>query len=293
MTGDGDGAPDASRQYRAAGVEPVDVAGTVVPVRRFGTGPPLLLVHGFPLSGFTWRFLLPTLAGHLTCHVVDLPGLGDSRWTERTDFSFPGQGETLRRVADALGLGSYRVLAQDTGGTFARYLALGDPRVERLALINTEIPGHRPPWIPTYQRLMALPGAADLLGALTRSDAFVRSPMGFGGCFADPARLGGDFAAEFVEPIRRSRTRRDGVRRYLRGAQWDPVDALRTRHAELTIPVRLVWGVEDPTFPLDRAREMLDQLPDADLIEIDAARLLPHEERPDAVLDAVVGFLTD
>jgi haloalkane dehalogenase len=289
-------APDddvVARSYRAATTTLVDVEGTLVPVRRFGAGPPLVLVHGFPLSGFTWRFVVPALAADSTCHVVDLPGLGDSRVTDRTDFSFPGQGETLRRVVDAIGLGPYRVLAQDTGGTFARYLALGDPRVERLALINTEIPGHRPPWIPTYQRLMALPGAADVLGVLTRSDAFVRSSMGFGGCFCDPARLGGDFAAEFIEPIRRSRTRRDGIRRYLRGARWAPVDALRARHAELTIPVRLVWGVEDPTFPVHLAREMVAQFPDADLVEIAGAKLLPHEERPDAVLDAVAEFLTE
>lgn len=282
---------DAARAYRAVAATSVDLDGTVVPVRTFGAGPPLLLVHGFPLSGFTWRFLLPALAERLTCHVVDLPGLGDSRWTDRTDFTFPGQGETLRRVTDALGLGSYAVLAQDTGGTFARYLALGDPRVERLGLINTEMPGHRPPWIPTYQRLMALPGAAGSLGVLTRSRAYLRSPMGFGGCFCDSARIGGDFDAEFVDPIRRSRTRRDGIRRYLRGTQWAPVDALRERHAELAMPVRLVWGVEDPTFPVDLAREMVGQFPEADLVEIPGAKLLPHEEQPDGVLDSVAGFL--
>jgi hypothetical protein len=38
---------------------------------------------------------------------------------------------------------------------------------------------------------------------------------------------------------------------------------------------------------------MLGQLPEADLVEITRTRLLPHEERPDAVLDAIGGFLTD
>jgi haloalkane dehalogenase len=292
VTDRGETTPEGAR-YLAQPAEPVHVDGTIVPVRRFGTGPPLLLVHGFPLSGFTWRFLLPELARHRTCIAVDLPGLGDSHWTPATDFSFPGQGATLQRVADALGLDSYRVLAHDTGGTFARFLALGDTRVERLALINTEIPGHRPPWIPTYQRLMALPGSAAVLAALNRAPAFVRSGAGFGGCFVDRAHLGGEFHTEFVAPITRSVTRRAGIRAYLRGAQWGPVDAFRELHARLRIPVRLVWGVEDPTFAVGRAREMLRQLPDADLVEIARTRLLPHEERPDAVLDAIGGFLTD
>ncbi len=282
----------AGDRYLARPAELVDLDGTTVPVRRFGTGPPLLLVHGFPLSGFTWRFVIPVLARSMTCLAVDLPGLGDSRWTETTDFSFPGQGRTLHRVADALGLDTYSVLAQDTGGTFARFLALEDARVVRLALVNTEIPGHRPPWIPFYQRLMTLPGATALLGVLTRSPRFVRSPMGFGGCFVDPSRLDGEFHDQFVAPIVRSPVRRDGIRRYVLGARWQPVDDLRTLHEQITIPVRLVWGRQDPTFPLDRARPMLHQLPDADLVEIDRARLLPHEEQPDAVLDAVTDFLT-
>jgi pimeloyl-ACP methyl ester carboxylesterase len=139
---------------------------------------------------------------------------------------------------------------------------------------------------------MALPGTAAILGALTRSRAFVRSGMAFGGCFVDPARLDGEFHTEFVAPIAHSATRRDGIRRYLCGARWEPVDALAAGHARLDIPVRLVWGIEDPTFPVARAREMLGQLPRAELVEIAATRLLPHEERPAAVLDAVQSFLT-
>ncbi len=277
--------------YCAAPVERVDVDGTVVPVRRFGTGPALLFVHGFPLSGFTWRHVIPELAPSFTCLAVDLPGLGESQWTDRTDFSFPGQGTTLHRVADALGLDHYGVVAHNTGGTFARYLALGDERVRQLALINTEIPGHRPPWIPTYQALMRLPGSAEILGALTRSPRFVRSPMAFGGCFADPSHLGGEFRTEFIEPIINSAVRRDGIRRYLLGAQWAPVDDLRTRHAEITVPVRLIWGRDDPTFPLANARQMLHQFPHADLVEIADAKLLPHEERPDDVVRALREFM--
>ena len=277
----------AAEAYRAAEVVTVDTGSVRLPVRRLGRGPALLVVHGFPLSGFTWRFVVAALATRFTCVVPDLPGLGDSGWTDATDFSLPGQGRTLRAVADELDLGDYSVLAQDTGGTFARFLALEDPRVRHLVLVNTEIPGHRPPWIPTYQALMRLPGAAGMLGALVRSRDFVRSPAGFGGCFVDLRRLDGDFRAEFIDPIAHRAHRREGIRRYLLGTTWGPVDDLARRHAELEIPVRLVWGVQDPTFPIARAREMLGQFRNADLVEIDGARLLPHEERPVDVVRAV------
>jgi pimeloyl-ACP methyl ester carboxylesterase len=272
--------------------QPVDTGTARVPVRRFGDGPALLLVHGFPLSGFTWRKLLPELSARYTCYAMDLPGMGESRWTDATDFSFPGQGHTLKLLADRLGLARYSVLAQDTGGTFARCLALEDgARIEKLALINTEIPRHRPPWIPLYQFLMRVPGTLAAFRLLLQSRAFLRSPMGFGGCFNDMRLIEGEFHQHVVEPLVRSPLRRDGMRRYLLGAQWGPVDALERDHARITRPVCLIWGADDPTFPVALARRMVKQLPDAQLVEIPGARLLVHEEKPADVVGAVIEFL--
>src|SRR5258706_8707879 len=112
-----------TRSYLDVAPQMVDTGTARLPCRRFGSGPPLLLVHGFPLSGFTWRKVLPALAASHTCYVPDLPGMGDSEWTESTDFSFPGQGATLKALVDRLGLARYSVMAPDTGGTFARCLA--------------------------------------------------------------------------------------------------------------------------------------------------------------------------
>ena len=55
--------------------------------------------------------------------------------------------------------------------------------------------------------------------------------------------------------------------------------------------VQLVWGADDPTFPVEYARRMVRQLPDARLVEIPGGRLLVHEEKPADVARAVLGFL--
>ena len=282
----------AAQFFFDAPAQTIDTGTARLPYRRFGSGPALLLVHGFPLSGFTWRKLLPELSKHYTCYALDLPGMGESEWTTATDFSFPGQGRTLKAFVDRLGLDRYSVLAQDTGGTFARYLAIEDAaRVAKLALINTEIPNHRPPWIPLYQFLMRSSLTPTLFGLLSRSDLFLRSPMGFGGCFNDMRSIEGDFREHAIEPLIRSRQRREGMRRYLLGAQWEPVDALAHDHMRIKMPVNLIWGVDDPTFPVDLARSMVQQFPDARLTEIRGGRLLVHEEKPVEVARAVVDFL--
>jgi len=281
-----------ARFYFDAAPHRIDTGTARLPCRRYGNGPDLLLVHGFPLSGFTWRKLLPELATRFTCWVPDLPGLGESEWTDVTDFSFPGQGRTLKALVDRLGLARYSVIAQNTGGTFARYLALEDlGRVEKLVLVNTEMPGHRPPWIPFYQFLMRLPGTLSAFGVLLRSRLFLRSGMGFGGCFSDLDLIEGEFDEYVVQPLLRSRRRMEGISAYLRGAAWGPVDALATEHGRLAMPVQLVWGADDPTFPVALARQMATQFPNARIVEIPGARLLVHEEKPADVARAALAFL--
>jgi haloalkane dehalogenase len=279
----------ATQFYFDAPVQWAETRGAKIAYRQFGTGPALLLVHGFPLSGFTWRKVLPELSKHFTCYALDLPGMGETQWGDSVDFSFRGQANTLKAFVDRIGLSSYFVIAQDTGGTFARLLALADPRVKKLAIVNTEVPNHRPPWIPLYQGLLALPGTLASFKLLLQSRLYLRSSMAFGGCFTDLSLIDGDFHANVVAPLVASRDRLDGMGRYLRGLRdWRPMDALAQDHARIAIPVRLVWGADDPTFPIQYARNMVKQFPNAQLTEIPRGKLLVHEEMPDAVARAAL-----
>jgi haloalkane dehalogenase len=284
---------DENGLYRSATVEKIDTGDAVLALRRYGSGPPLLLVHGFPLHGYTWRKLLPELSRHHTCLVVDLAGMGEASWNAASDMSWQGHAHRLKRLADHLQLRQYDVMAQDTGASIARYLALEDgARVRRLILINTEIPGHRPPWIRPYQWLARhVPGAAVGFRLLMRWGWFLRSPMGYGGCFCDLGLIEGgfrrEFAARYVESAAATRT----MLRYLAGFYWDSVDALRQRHAELGMPVLLLWGEDDPTFPVALAREMAKQIPHSRFVAVPGAKLLVQEEKPEQVTRAALEFL--
>jgi pimeloyl-ACP methyl ester carboxylesterase len=255
----------------------------------------VLFVHGFPVHGATWRWLLPRLAERFRCVVVDLPGLGDSAWSDATDFTFPGHARRVAELAARLELDAFALVAQDTGATIARHVALqAGGRVTRLALINTEIPGHRPPWIPLYQWLARLPAAAANFRLLLQSPRFLRSGMGFREFYTDrrlleePGRL-----APYLGPLLASPARMQGMLRYLAGLRWDAVDALARRHAEIAAPVLFLWGEDDRTFPVERAEPMARQLGGPTrFVRIPRASLMPHEERPDAVLEPLLPFLT-
>jgi haloalkane dehalogenase len=270
----------------------IDTGTARIPYRVYGSGEPVLLIHGWPFWGFGYRKILPKLAEKYTCYVIDLPGAGSSEWDASNDFSFHGHADNVKRLLDKLGLSSYRIVAHDTGATVARRLAIIDPeRARQLVLINTEIPHHRPPLVPLLQKVFALPGANLTFRLLLKSRRFRRSGMGFGGCFVDMNLIDGDFHQHLVLPLCQSPQRMAGQILYARGIDWAQLDALAEGHRQIKGSVLLLWGDRDPFFPIADARPMVAQFADCrGLIPISDCRLLPHEEKPEVVTQHILEF---
>jgi haloalkane dehalogenase len=252
----------------------------------------VLFIHGWPLSGFTWRKILPQLAAKYAFYVIDLAGAGDSQWDPSNDFSFHGHADHLKRLIDSLGLKGYRIVAHDTGATVARRLAIIDrDRAQHLALIDTEIPNHRPPLVPMLQKVLALPGSNLSFRLLLRSRRFLRSNMGFRGCFVDLDLIDGDFHDQLIAPLAASPQRMEGQILYARGIRWEQLDALAEGHRLIKGPVLLLWGERDPFFPIEEARRMIPQFSDCrGLITLPGCKLLPHEEKPELVAGHILEF---
>jgi pimeloyl-ACP methyl ester carboxylesterase len=286
----------ATTDLRAAFQTPptsfVDVGHSRLAHRRFGRGPDVVFVHGWPLTSATFRAVVPRLADRYTCHLLDLPGTGDTVWSDATPISFEAHADTLRRAADRLGLSRYAVIAHDSGGLVARMLAAEDRRVAGLLLGDTEVPDHTPWQVVAYVMLGRLPGGRALLQALLGSAWLRRSPLGFGGCFRDPRRLEGEFHELFVAPLLSSRERAAGQMRLLSAVSGDAVRHLSALHARIDVPVRLVWGEDDPFFPVARARAMVPEFAGpTELVVLPGLRLFAHEEDPAAFAREAVTLL--
>src|SRR5690349_14358732 len=117
--------------FDAFEVRHVDTPRGVVCARVGGSGPPLLLLHGFPQTGLMWWPVADRLAERFTVVAADLPGYGDSfRPPVSSDHSSHGKralAADLVATMGALGFGSFAVAGHDRGGRVAYRMALDHP----------------------------------------------------------------------------------------------------------------------------------------------------------------------
>ena len=280
----------ASDLFRSEPDRYLDVGAGEVAYRRVGSGPDVLFVHGWPVSGATFRLLLPHLVDHVTCHVIDFPSAGSSRFDANTPLSIDGHIASVRRVVDLLELDSVAAVGHDSGGLIARYALAGDSRLRSMGLIDTEHPN--PGWrFSSFIAAKNLPGFAASFGWVAGKPTLRRFPLILGGVFEDSSLLEGEFDEFFLQPIHRNKTTRDAAIRLLESFDMAKVHGLAAVHAKIDVPVKLVWGGKDPFFPVDRARAMVATFPNATIDVIPDAGLFSHEERPAEVAAALLATL--
>lgn len=176
-------------------------------IRRYGSGSPLLMVHGFPRTSLMWRHMAPHFASNHTVICVDLRGYGRSGVPASADDHHPyskrSMAKELVAVMDKLGFDKFDLVGHDRGGRVSYRLALDYPeKVQRLAVFDvvpiSEGWGHADekfaktywPWILLSQKA-PLPEKY-LLGA---PDAVFDNPFGQGS-------FGPEIKTEYIDTYR-------------------------------------------------------------------------------------------
>jgi haloalkane dehalogenase len=260
----------------------VELDGFRVHYVDVGEGAPVVLVHGSPLSSFSFRHQIAALCSRFRVIAPDLPGFGQSdKPAEGAPFQL--QAEVLRGFLEHLGLDSFRLLLHDWGGPIGA-AAVADrlDEVQQLVLVNTTLRGDFQP--PLYWRPFIAPGIADLL--VVRLNLFSMGlPLMMRAARAQSVR---DHYKRALKGIGTRRTilaleRLEGYAEIMERAEV----AVRT----LSIPTLLLWGHPDEYFRRRELAWLKDVFPHADVYEIPHGGHFPQEDAPEVMSEALMAFL--
>jgi pimeloyl-ACP methyl ester carboxylesterase len=292
---DGQGVPSALRAIgtrSGAGRDETEAAmrittddGVGLEVERTGSGPPLVLVHGFYGAKEDFADHVDRLGEHATVVSFDLRGHGESDKAEdAAAYSLDRMAADVLAVADALGLATFRLLGHSMGGMVARRVVLAHPdRVAALALMNTS-PGRPDGMDPEMMELGAQIALSDGMDELRRvMDAFgpLRTPADDRVRAERPGYIEyGDEKWMATPPIAWATIVREMA------TQPDQLEEMRA----IGCPTLVIVGEQDTPF-FEPSRQMGAVIPHAQLDVIPDAGHSPQFENPGAWFAAVAGFL--
>ena len=276
----------------------IDVGGLRLHCVEAGTGPLVVLLHGFPEFWYAWRHQIPALAdaGYRVV-APDLRGYNTSDKPSRVRDYRPRV--LVQDVADlivALGAGSAAVAGHDWGGGLAWLLAMQHPkRVERLVLLNAPHPvrflkGLRSPrqlrrsW---YILAFQLPWLPERLVA-------ARDFQALRWIFRHQPTRPGAFTAQDIDRYVVAAAQPDALRaaiHYYRAAFR--ANPLAQAHGlrRVDIPTLIIWGDQDRSLGRELAEPDRAWVPDVRVERIAEASHWVQADDPEQVNQLMVDFL--
>lgn len=243
--------------------------------RRYGSGPTLVMQHGFVGGGGYFAPQAVRLARFFDVICPDLPGFAGSA-SLRADMTVPGLSHCLTALLDALGVGRFSLLGHSLGGAVALQTALDKPeRIDKLVLYGTGSTGRLPERFETFEDTLASI-RSDGIRAVAKRIAktwFVeeaRAPM-YDFCVAAAGTPDDGAAIEVLENIQ----------------SWDVTGRL----GELDMPVLIVCGDRDRSYGLEDTLAMKRRIAGSQLCVIPNCAHAAHLESPELFTDALTDFL--
>lgn len=266
----------------------IDMGGYRMHYVDIGEGEPVVLVHGFADSTYCWHENLDALGGAgFRLILVDLPGLGQSEIPpESVSPSIDWLSGEVLRLADHLGLKKFSVAGNSMGGGISLFLALNHPeRVKRAVPIDPACYRQRH---SALLSLLSTPVVGDasvhLMGRWTVATSLKQ-------VYFDDEKVTGTLIGEYARPIAKP-----GYKQYLARlirAYFSPAyDDMIARYGEMKVPVLIVWGDHDAWVPSELAGRLYQDVPGSELLMVENAGHLPHQERPEIVNPRLVSFLS-
>lgn len=264
------------------------IDGARLHVETAGTGPALVLLHGFTGSAESWRGHTEVFAARYTTVVPDLLGHGASEAPpDPRRYAVAHAVEDVIGIMDRLAIRRAALLGYSMGGRVALATAIAAPERVVALVLESASPGLRghEARLARAARDAALADAIERDGLPAFVDRWEREAI-----FATQENLPG----EVREALRAQRLQQDptGLANSLRGFGQGVMPPLHDFLPGVAAPTLIVAGALDPRY-VEIGEAMRDAMPRARLVVVPRAGHAVHLEQPEAFRHVVLEFLRE
>lgn len=257
----------------------------------YGSGDPILCLHGLGASIFSWRHFIAPFSQSNRLILVDLKGCGKSPKPGDTHYSVEEHADEVYKLILAENLTKLTLVGNSLGGGIALLLAIRlceqEPgRLSKLILIDSA--GDKR-YLPTHLRLVR-----SILGAplVYLAPSKLAAKMTLRMCYYDKKKATKEQVEAYASPMA-SRGGRHALLQTCRQCIPPNADELLAKVSTITVPTFILWGRQDRVIPL-RVGELLHQaIPNSTLEIIEQCGHIPQEEKPIETIALISKFLAN
>jgi len=262
-----------------------EVDGVRIHYQDKGNGTPLVLIHGYTSSVYSWKDVFELLSQNFRVIAIDLKGFGFSGKPDG-DYSRRAQAVLVSHLLEQLHIEHAWICGNSMGGEVALNLALVNPgRVSGLILIDSNgvhVQGSSS-LAPSY---LLIPGLGRILTALAlRSDKLVR--QGLEKSFYDDTKVTGGRVAAYYRPLQTRGGQLAALRARTQAGQF-PVEP---ELGKIFWPTLILWGAQDELIPVEAGHKLNSLIRNSKLVIFDNCGHLPQEEMPARTVDEINKFI--
>jgi pimeloyl-ACP methyl ester carboxylesterase len=256
-----------------------------------GTGQPLLLIHGFGASSYSWRAVRAELARSHSVIAIDLKGFGRSDKPLDDDYAAHDQAKLLMQLLDIRGLKEVSIAGHSFGGGVALTLALElnrkhPGRLKKLILVDSiAYEQGLPPAFHVLRTPLVGPASAAIVPPVVQSTAALVL------AYKDSAKITQEAIDAYARPMREAGNRHALVRTAEKILP-EYVNILTYQYRTIQQPVLLIWCRDDRIVPLTVGQRLARELANARLEVIETCGHVPQEEEPAQTANLMQRFLS-
>jgi len=288
----------------------IDGLQTYVQARGPEDGVPVILLHGWGASTFSWRENLDAIAeAGYRAIAYDRPPYGLAQKTGDIPYSLSGQADFLASFMTKLGLESAVLVGNSAGGALAGYFAVRYPdRVRALVFVDGVPRAPEQPAQPARgsasSRVSGAMGLPPIVTSLLDFPPFERWARLAIRLFITPEFAARILVTAYHDPAFLTPAVAEGYQRQLRVVGWDEAllaqlkggaggfEVLTTEEIEsISVPIMIVWGEQDTWVPIEAADQMRALHPNAVWRAYPNVGHLPMEENASTFNADLIAFL--